>query len=207
MSPSSAPPPDQKIYKIARDLPSLRAWASGLTSRTLSLIDANSLHLESPMHLVHPEFTPINSYGILDHVVTLSDGIKVLNPFRVIPITPAPNSFSPSDQAKTPKKIAKQSQKTSKGWPPWPKSDPTESLLSDFEALNKKQTNRSCGLRFVCLYVDTLSVDGFELRSQVLTATSYCSNDADRNEDGEHCVEGPGDGAGDEDGEIANRGQ
>ncbi|ALC06871.1 hypothetical protein CDES_12635 [Corynebacterium deserti GIMN1.010] len=117
MSPSSAPPPDQKISEIARDLPRLRAWASGLASGTLSLIDANSLHLESPMDLVHPEFTPINSYGILDHVVTLPDRIKVLNHFRAIPMKPAPNSFSPSDQAKTPKKIAKQSQKTSKGWP------------------------------------------------------------------------------------------
>lgn len=85
MSPSSAPPPDQKIYEIARDLPRLPAWASGLASGTLSLIDANSLHLESPMGLVHTEFTPINTYGILDHVVTLLDGTKVLNPFRVIP--------------------------------------------------------------------------------------------------------------------------
>ncbi|QYR19006.1 hypothetical protein JJQ73_13305 [Corynebacterium glutamicum] len=49
------------------------------------LIDANSLHLESPIGLVHTEFTPINTYGILDHVVTLPDGTKVLNPFRVIP--------------------------------------------------------------------------------------------------------------------------
>lgn len=85
MSPSSAPPPDQKIYEIARDLPRLPAWASGLASGTLSLIDANSLHLESPMGLVHTEFTPINTYGILDHVVTLPDGTTVLNPFRVIP--------------------------------------------------------------------------------------------------------------------------
>lgn len=75
----------QKIYEIARDLPRLPAWASGLASGTLSLIDANSLHLESPMGLVHTEFTPINTYGILDHVVTLPDGTKVLNPFRVIP--------------------------------------------------------------------------------------------------------------------------
>ncbi|GAV98306.1 hypothetical protein CS176_2536 [Corynebacterium glutamicum] len=37
------------------------------------------------MGLVHTEFTPINTYGILDHVVTLPDGTKVLNPFRVIP--------------------------------------------------------------------------------------------------------------------------
>ncbi|MGC2864678.1 hypothetical protein ACMG4H_07405 [Corynebacterium glutamicum] len=61
----------QKIYEIARDLPRLPAWASGLASGTLSLIDANSLHLESPIGLVHTEFTPINTYGILDHVVTL----------------------------------------------------------------------------------------------------------------------------------------
>lgn len=95
------------------------------------------------MGLVHTEFTPINTYGILDHVVTLPDGTKVLNPFRVIPTTPAPNSFSPSAPTKTSKKIAKQSQQTSKGWSHWPKNDPTEWSLSDFEALNKKQANRS----------------------------------------------------------------
>lgn len=159
------------------------------------------------MGLVHTEFTPINTYGFLDRVVTLPDGIKVLNPFRIIPhdtgseliftVRPSEN-FEEDCQA-----VAENLERLAPGR----KSDPTEWSLSDFEALNKKQANRSSQLRFACFYMGTLSVDGFELRSQVLTATSYCSNDADRNEDGKHCVEGPGDGAGDEDGEIANRGQ
>ncbi|ANE05418.1 hypothetical protein ccrud_12680 [Corynebacterium crudilactis] len=80
---SSASP--EKIYKLARDLSKLPAWASGLATGSLTLIDANSLELDSPMGRVHTEFSPINSCGILDHTVILPDGTKVLNPFRVIP--------------------------------------------------------------------------------------------------------------------------
>lgn len=79
---SSASPQD--IYFYAREIAQLPTWASGLASGNLSLIDANSLHVDSPMGTVHVEFVAANNFGVLDHTVTLPDNTKVLNPFRII---------------------------------------------------------------------------------------------------------------------------
>lgn len=75
----------QTIYDLARDLPQLPTWASGLAAGNLRLIDENRVELDSPMGQVLTTFTPRNDLGILDHIVVLPDGQEVLNPFRVVP--------------------------------------------------------------------------------------------------------------------------
>jgi hypothetical protein len=40
--------------------------------------------METPTGFVGIRFVPANDFGVLDHVVTLSDGPSILNPMRVV---------------------------------------------------------------------------------------------------------------------------
>jgi hypothetical protein len=62
------------VYAFASDRSQLARWAAGLADPALSDADV--------------EFAPANTFGVLDHVVTLPSGESVYNPMRVIPAGP-----------------------------------------------------------------------------------------------------------------------
>jgi hypothetical protein len=74
----------EDVYTFASDPRNLPRWAAGLAQQEVELVDGVWV-VESPMGRVSVEFTPANSFGILDHRVTLPSGESVDNPVRVIP--------------------------------------------------------------------------------------------------------------------------
>lgn len=73
------------VYAIARDIEHLPHWAVGLSMGKLEVITDDIVELDTPMGRVRAEFVPRNHAGVLDHTVTLPDGIKSYNPLRVTP--------------------------------------------------------------------------------------------------------------------------
>lgn len=74
--------PAGKVYAFAADPINLPRWASGLS--TAITHDGDAWRAESPMGTVTVAFSPQNNFGILDHHVTLPNGVTVYNPMRVI---------------------------------------------------------------------------------------------------------------------------
>jgi Polyketide cyclase / dehydrase and lipid transport len=72
------------VYAIAADPTQLSRWASGLAEGALRQT-AKGWVADSPMGEVTVEFAPANQFGVLDHVVRMSDGQTVYNPLRVVP--------------------------------------------------------------------------------------------------------------------------
>ena len=75
--------PDE-VYDYASDPAVLPDWAAGLATARVAR-DGETLVVDSPMGTVRVRFAPRNSYGVLDHEVTLPDGTTVLNVLRVLP--------------------------------------------------------------------------------------------------------------------------
>lgn len=73
----------KKVYDFASNPENLPQWAGGLSSTITK--SGNDWVADSPMGKVKVRFAEKNSYGILDHDVTLPNGQKVHNPLRVIP--------------------------------------------------------------------------------------------------------------------------
>jgi polyketide cyclase/dehydrase/lipid transport protein len=71
-------------YAIAADPEQLPRWASGLAAGKLRQT-ADGWVADSPMGAVTIEFSPVNDFGVLDHVVRLPSGEAVYNPMRVVP--------------------------------------------------------------------------------------------------------------------------
>lgn len=76
--------PADEVYAYMADARNLPRWAAGLAQQEVDVVDG-VLVVESPMGRVTVEFAPSNSFGILDHRVTLPSGESVDNPVRVIP--------------------------------------------------------------------------------------------------------------------------
>ncbi len=74
--------PEAEVYAFVSDPANLPRWAAGL-SGSIERVDGRWL-ADSPMGRVEVEFAPPNEFGVLDHVVTLPDGQRVLNPLRVL---------------------------------------------------------------------------------------------------------------------------
>lgn len=72
------------VYQFAADPTNLPKWAAGLASSAVQRVD-DEWTFDSPMGRVTVEFVPENAFGVLDHVVTLPNGLSVYNPLRVIP--------------------------------------------------------------------------------------------------------------------------
>jgi hypothetical protein len=72
----------ERVYAFAADPLNLPKWAAGL-GRSISRIDGRWM-VETPNGVVTVEFAPKNAFGILDHTVTLPDGVRVYLPIRVI---------------------------------------------------------------------------------------------------------------------------
>lgn len=75
-------PPDV-VYEFARQVENLPQWASGLAAGVHQ--DQGAWFAESPMGRVRLEMAPKNDFCVLDHDVTLPNGLKVHNAFRVTP--------------------------------------------------------------------------------------------------------------------------
>lgn len=73
------------VYAIARDVEYLPQWATGLSAGKVEVINDDAVVLYTPMGQARTEFVPRNESGVLDHTVTLSDGIRSYNPLRVTP--------------------------------------------------------------------------------------------------------------------------
>ena len=76
--------PAEEVYAYAADPRNLPGWAAGLAHREVEQIEGAWV-VESPMGRVTVRFAPPNSYGVLDHDVTLPSGETVNNPVRVTP--------------------------------------------------------------------------------------------------------------------------
>lgn len=75
--------PPSDVYGFAADPRNLPQWATGLCRSIRP--SGESWLVESPLGEVSFRFVPQNPFGVLDHVVTFSDGREVLNPMRVVP--------------------------------------------------------------------------------------------------------------------------
>lgn len=71
------------VVRFAGDPANLPAWASGLASG----VERRGDHwvAASPMGEVVIRFGPANDLGVLDHDVTMPDGMTFHNPMRVLP--------------------------------------------------------------------------------------------------------------------------
>lgn len=73
----------QDVYEVAVEPTNLPRWASGLAEAEVE-VKGDHLVVQSPMGEVRVRFVPRNSFGILDHDVTLPSGATVTNPLRVL---------------------------------------------------------------------------------------------------------------------------
>ena len=73
--------PADQVYDFASNPENLPKWASGLSS-SIKNVDGEWI-AESPMGRVRVKFADRNTFGVLDHDVTLPSGARVYNPVRV----------------------------------------------------------------------------------------------------------------------------
>jgi hypothetical protein len=75
--------PRDVVYEFARAMENLPRWASGLAS---GISQENGVWFtQSPMGRVKVAMAPRNEFGVLDHDVSLPNGVTVHNAFRVTP--------------------------------------------------------------------------------------------------------------------------
>lgn len=74
----------EAVYAFASQMENLPLWASGLADGIEKRGD--EWFANSPMGAVKVRMAPVNSFGVLDHDVTLPDGLTVHNALRVTPI-------------------------------------------------------------------------------------------------------------------------
>lgn len=75
--------PADVVYAFARQMENLPLWASGLAKGIEQR--GGAWFADSPMGEVQVAMAPANPFGVLDHDVTLPDGSRVHNAFRVTP--------------------------------------------------------------------------------------------------------------------------
>jgi hypothetical protein len=71
-----------RAFEFVRNPANLPRWAAGL-SRGIRR-EGNHWVSDSPMGRIQVRFVDFNSFGVLDHDVTLPDGTVVNNPLRVL---------------------------------------------------------------------------------------------------------------------------
>jgi len=76
--------PAPAVYQYARNVATMPEWAAGLASG-VQLLDGRWT-ATSPLGNVTIDMAERNSWGVMDHVVTLPDGRAMLNAFRVSPV-------------------------------------------------------------------------------------------------------------------------
>lgn len=76
--------PWAQVYGFASDPKNMPRWAAGLGGGLKP--DGNDWIADGgPLGEVRVNFAPVNEFGVIDHVVTLPDGLKVYNALRVTP--------------------------------------------------------------------------------------------------------------------------
>ena len=75
--------PADVVYALARQMDKLPLWAAGL-AKGITQRDGEWF-ADSPMGEVKVAMAPANAFGVLDHDVTLPNGVCVYNAFRVTP--------------------------------------------------------------------------------------------------------------------------
>ncbi|WP_312360828.1 SRPBCC family protein [Agrobacterium sp.] len=76
--------PWAQVYGFASDPRNMPRWAAGLGGGLK--LDGNDWIADGgPLGEVRVNFAPTNEFGVIDHVVTLPDGLKVYNALRVTP--------------------------------------------------------------------------------------------------------------------------
>lgn len=76
--------PWTEVYRFAANPENMPQWASGLASGIRKDGD-RWLVYGSPVGEVSVRFAKDNSYGVIDHTVTMPDGSEVFNALRVVP--------------------------------------------------------------------------------------------------------------------------
>ncbi len=76
--------PPAEVYEFASDPRNLPKWASGL-ARSEVRKDGEEWIADAPMGKVRVKFAERNSFGVMDHDVTLESGVAVHNVMRVVP--------------------------------------------------------------------------------------------------------------------------
>jgi hypothetical protein len=72
------------VYAFASDPRNLPRWASGLAKADVKK-EGDFWVMEAPFGKVKVRFAEKNSFGVMDHDVTMESGATVHNPMRVIP--------------------------------------------------------------------------------------------------------------------------
>jgi uncharacterized protein YndB with AHSA1/START domain len=75
--------PAAEVYDFVSNPENLPQWAAGLSDSIRKVGD--DWIAESPMGTVKVKFAAQNTFGVLDHDVTLPSGVTFHNPMRVIP--------------------------------------------------------------------------------------------------------------------------
>jgi carbon monoxide dehydrogenase subunit G len=73
-----------EVYDFASDPTNMPRWAAGL-ARSEMTQDGKEWIADAPFGKVRVRFAPRNSFGVMDHDVTLESGVTVHNPMRVVP--------------------------------------------------------------------------------------------------------------------------
>ena len=73
-----------EVYEFASDPRNLPRWAAGLARSEVSR-DGDEWVADAPFGKVRVKFVQRNSFGIMDHDVTLEPGVTIHNPMRVVP--------------------------------------------------------------------------------------------------------------------------
>jgi hypothetical protein len=73
-----------EVYEFASDPRNLPRWATGL-ARSEVRREGDEWVADAPLGKVRVRFAPRNSFGVMDHDVTLESGVTVHNPMRVVP--------------------------------------------------------------------------------------------------------------------------
>jgi quinol monooxygenase YgiN len=76
--------PSGEVYDFASDPRNLSRWAAGL-ARSEVRPDGDDWIGNAPFGTVRLRFAPRNSFGVMDHDVTLESGVTIHNPMRVVP--------------------------------------------------------------------------------------------------------------------------
>jgi hypothetical protein len=75
--------PPAHVYAFVAEPTNLTQWAGGL-ARSVTKVDDRWV-VEMPSGSVGFRFVASRDFGVLDHIVTVSPGVEILNPMRVVP--------------------------------------------------------------------------------------------------------------------------
>jgi hypothetical protein len=73
-----------EVYEFASDPRNLPRWAAGL-ARSEVTRDGDQWVVDAAFGRARVKFVERNSFGVMDHDVTLESGVTVHNPMRVVP--------------------------------------------------------------------------------------------------------------------------